>query len=384
MVVQDRGLPTGNTGPQVVDALRRFAPSLLQRRSSAWVRSTLNLLIRCRTPALGGHRYECDDCGYTAVLFNSCGNRHCPQCQGPRRRRWLDAQQALLLPVPHFQAVFTIPAELRPIARAHQREIYDLLLKTTYATLKQFAATRWQATPAVLAVLHTWARDLSFHPHVHCVVSAGGLTDDGGWLSVKPDFLFHVRPLQRLFRGKFLAGLAQLGLPLDDSQRIALAKARRKAALKNWNVYVEPPEGRDPAQMVKYLARYVYQTAISDHRMVACDEHTVTIATRDANTLTLTGPEFVRRFALHILPRGFRKIRHYGLLAPGARRQLAQARDIVQHLQAPAPPEPPDEPQPEPHPSTLVAGHHRCPKCNAPLRVYLVLPDPTASPRGPP
>jgi hypothetical protein len=380
VTAHDRGRQAGQPGPQVIDALRRFAPWFLQR-TSASTRSTLNLLLRCRTPALGGHRYECDDCGYTAVLYNSCGNRHCPQCQGPRRRRWLDAQQALLLPVPHFQAVFTLPAELRPIVRAFPRETYDLLLKTTWATLKQLAATRWHATPAVLAVLHTWARDLSFHPHVHCVVSAGGMTDDGGWLSVKPDFLFHVRPLQRLFRGKFLDGLEKLRLDLDRSQRIRLRNARRKAAFKNWNVYVEPPKGRDPALMVKYLARYVYQTAISSHRMVAVGHHTVTIRTRGTDTLTLTGPEFVRRFALHILPSGFRKIRHYGLLAPSARRHLAEARDIAQHLPATDPQ--PDE-QPAADANTGVEHHHRCPVCGAPLRVYLVPPDPAAWPRGPP
>ncbi|MEZ4241719.1 MAG: transposase [Myxococcota bacterium] len=368
----------------MIDALRRFAPSFLQRRVSGATRSTLNLLLRCRTPALGGHRYQCDDCGYSAVLYNSCGNRHCPQCQGVRRRRWVETQQALLLPVPHFQVVFTLPSELRPIVLRYPREAYAVLLKASYGALQKLAATKWHATPAVLAVLHTWARDLSFHPHVHCVIAAGGMTDDDGWVTVSNDFLFHVRPLQRLFRGLFLGGLRALRLDLHRAERIRLRNARRKAALKNWNVYVEPPKGRDPALMVKYLARYVYQGAISDHRILAIDEDTVTIRTRGSEQVTLPGPEFVRRFSQHFLPTGFRRVRHYGLLAPGARRRLEQARAITLHLRRQREPEgvPPDEPPA----ATIIIGTHRnaCPVCDSLLRVLIVPPDPTGWPRGPP
>ena len=162
------GRGAGDAGkPRVIDALRRFLPAFLKQQApSPMVRSTLELLVRCRTPALGGHRYDCDHCGYTAVLHNSCGNRHCPQCQGARRHRWAEAQQELLLSVPHFQVVFTLPAELRPIARTFQREVYDTLFQAAQETLQKLARTHWDATIGILAVLHTWARDLSFHPHI--------------------------------------------------------------------------------------------------------------------------------------------------------------------------------------------------------------------------
>jgi hypothetical protein len=371
----------------VIDALRRFAPAYLQqRRIAASTASTLESLLGCRTAALGGHRYECEDCGFTAVLYNSCGNRHCPQCQGARRRRWVDAQQRLLLPVPHFQVVFTLPAELRPIAYRFPREVYDLLFQAAQQTLQTLAATKWRAKPAILVVLHTWARNLSFHPHVHCVVSAGGLDQDGAWVSTDRDFLFAVAALQRLFRGLFLSGLTRLRLDLDRSQRIRLRNARRRAALKSWNVFVGRARSRDAMQMVKYLAQYAYQTAISDHRIVAIGPDTVTFRTRGTATVTLPGREFVRRFTFHVLPKRFRKIRHYGLLAPGARSRLAEARDLVAHLpHNPAPPTPPATPPPSEQASHPFPNR-RCPSCSAPLRVHRLLPDPPRGPwpRGPP
>jgi hypothetical protein len=367
----------------VIDALRRFAGSC---RISASTRSALESVLRCRTAALGGHRYECD-CGYIAVVYNSCGNRHCPQCQGPRRYRWLEAQQKLLLPVPHFQVVFTLPAELRPVARQFPKAVYDLLFRAADHALKRLAATRWGAMPGILAVLHTWARDLSFHPHVHCVVSAGGLTDDDGWVASRPDYLFATRALQAVFRGFFLAELRRLDLPLDLDQRIALRNARRKIARKGWVVHVERPEGRDPVLMLKYLARYVYQTALSDHRMVEITADTVTFRTRDTKTHTLAGAEFVRRFAQHVLPKGFRKVRHSGLLAPGRRNRLAAARDLIEHLPTRSPahdlvPAVPSEPV-----ATIVpTPRDRCPECGAPLRVHVIArpPLPVPSARGPP
>jgi hypothetical protein len=369
----------GPTGPGVIDALRRFTPSFLSRRRvSSSVRSTLGLLLQCRTSALGGHRYDCDACGYSTIVYNSCGNRFCPQCQGKRRHQWVEAQQQLLLPVPHFQVVFTLPAELRSIAKSFQRPIYDLLFHAAQLTLRKLATTHWQATPAILAVLHTWTREMNYHPHVHCVVSSGGLTDDDGWVHVDPTFLFSVRALQRLFRGLFLSKLTRLGLALDRGQRLHLRNARRKAALKNWVVFVEPPGDRDPDLLVKYLARYVYQTAISDHRVVAVTERDVTIRTRGTATLTLPGVEFVRRFTTHFLPKGFRKIRHYGLLAPGARSRLAEARELVRHIT-------PDRSRPEMTVTAHEIQRHDCPTCRTPLRRIRVPPAPRApSARGPP
>lgn len=293
VVAHPGGQATASARPRVIDALRRFAPLFLRGRVPRSTRSTLGALLDCRTAALRGHRYRCEDCDYVGVLYNSCGNRNCPQCQGPRRHRWLEQQQRLLLPTPHFQVVFTLPAELRPIARQYQREVYDALLRASSDTVLALAKTRWGAMPAILSVLHTWARDLSFHPHVHCVVSGGGLTDDDRWVAA-PDYLFAVRVLGSLFRGKFLAELSRLRLPLDRDERIALSRARSKAARKSWVAYVEAPQGRDPEQMVKYLSRYVYQTAISDHRMVAVTDETITFRTRGDKTRTLRGDAFVR------------------------------------------------------------------------------------------
>jgi predicted RNA-binding Zn-ribbon protein involved in translation (DUF1610 family) len=370
-----------------MDALHRFAPAFLdQVSSSPSTRSILGLLLRCRTPALGGHRYACEDCGFTADHYNSCGSRYCPQCQGRRRQRWLEAQQALLLPVPHFQVVFTLPSELRGIAKAWPREIYDLLFQAAQQTLQTLAQRQWNAKLAILAVLHTWTRELKDHPHVHCVVSGGGLTEDGAWVSSEREFLFPISTMRGLFRALFLAGLEDLRLPLNRRQRHKLRAARRH---RDWVVFVEAPEDRDPANLVKYLARYVYQTAISNSRIVSIGDATVTFRTRGDAVVTLPGVEFVRRFTQHFLPKGIRKIRHYGLLAPGARAQLALARDLTARSSSDDQPERLRESLPDTTP--LEEASARCPDCGSPLRYRLLkprvrtwAPTPPTSARGPP
>jgi hypothetical protein len=370
-----------------MDALHRFAPAFLdQVSSSPSTRSILGLLLRCRTPALGGHRYVCEDCGFTADHYNSCGSRYCPQCQGRRRQRWLEAQQALLLPVPHFQVVFTLPSELRGIAKAWPREIYDLLFQAAQQTLQTLAQRQWNAKLAILAVLHTWTRELKDHPHVHCVVSGGGLTEDGAWVSSEREFLFPISTMRGLFRALFLAGLEDLRLPLNRRQRHKLRAARRH---RDWVVFVEAPEDRDPANLVKYLARYVYQTAISNSRIVSIGDATVTFRTRGDAVVTLPGVEFVRRFTQHFLPKGIRKIRHYGLLAPGARAQLALARDLTARSSSDDQPERLRESLPDTTPREEASA--RCPDCGSPLRYRLLkprvrtwAPTPPTSARGPP
>lgn len=365
-------------GPRVIDALRAFAPLYLQRpQVSARARSILEVLLSCRTAARGGFRYECDHCGYSAVLYGSCGNRYCSQCQGLRRRQWVDAKQQLLLPVPHYQVVATLPSELRPLARRFPREIFDLLFRANHEMLQRFATSRWRATPAILSVLHTWARDLSFHPHVHSVVSAGGLTDDDGWVSGKGKFMFPVRAMSSVFRGIFLSRLTKLGLPLNPRERAALRIARGRAAKKSWVVYVEPAKDRDPNQLVKYLARYLYQNAISDHRILEVTGKIVRIRTRGTSEVTLSGQEFVRRFVQHILPKGYRRVRQYGLLAPGARPRLERARDLILNsVPVAAPPPVAGAPAAPPAPAAALSFGplNPCPTCGAPLRVYVVLP----------
>lgn len=372
----------------MIDALRRFAPAWLDGgQGCTHVRSTLSLLLKCRTAALGGHRYECDHCGYAVSRYYSCRNRHCSQCQGLRRRRWAEAKEALLLPVPHFQVVFTLPDELRPIARRFQREIYNVVLRASSETLHKLAAVHWSATPAILAVLHTWARNLSFHPHVHCVVSAGGLAADGGWVAADPDFLFPVAAMKRLFRGIVLARLTQLELPLSRPERIALRNARRAAARKSWSLRVESPRGRDRGHLVRYLARYVYQTAIDDRRILRVHGDRVTFRTRGASTVTLSGHEFVRRFSLHILPKRFRRIRQYGLLAPGQRPRLELARQIATHLAEPRPVVARADPVSTPTALAPSAAGLSCPcpVCRTPLRVRRLEAQTIAPPaRAPP
>jgi hypothetical protein len=373
----------------VIDALRRFAPSFLQeRRVSAGQHATLEVLLGCRTAARGGYRYECENCGYTAVLYGSCGNRYCSQCQAFRRYQWAETKQRLLLPVLHHQVVVTLPSELRSLATRFPDEIYDLLFKAGRTMLLKLAATHWNATPGILAVLHTWARNLSHHPHVHFVVSAGGLTADGQWTGTDGARLFPVDVMSPLFKGIFLSELTKLGLPLSVHERIALRHARRRAAAKRWNVHVDPAIGRDPANLVKYLARYVYQGAISDHRIVDIDDQSVTIRTRGSETVQLDGEEFVRRFAQHVLPKGFRRIRQYGLLAPSARPKLEQARAAIAN--APTPPPVPEPPPPDEaadagaEPLDDPASPKPCPVCGHLMHFYIVFRDLRPLARGPP
>ena len=319
--------PATRTGssPTVVEALRRFMPAYRKGRSLPEQKHlVLWRLLHCRTARLGGYRHTCADCGHSVLLYESCHDRHCSQCNGPRRARWARATQKLLLPVPHFMVTFTLPEELREIASLFPAEVYDLLLKVSADTLQSLAKEeRDPAMLSILSVLHSWSRTGIHHPHVHCLVAAGGMRPDGTWKDRSTRFLFPIKKMKRRFRGRFLTVLTKLGLPLTRAQGRRLRDARSRAADRDWVVRVDLPDERDPAQAVRYLARYVYQGPISDHRIVAMDEDTVTIRTRGAATCTMSGVEFVRRFQLHILPTGFRRIRLYGLLAPRKRRDLA-------------------------------------------------------------
>lgn len=317
--------------PRVIDALRAFAPQLYaQQRVDFGTRIALDQILRCRTPALKGHRYTCEDCGSSTVLHDSCGSRYCPQCQGRRRREWLERTQALMLPTPHFQVVFTLPAELRPLARADPRTIYALLFDAASHVLQTLARQHMGARLSILAVLHTWDRQLRLHPHVHCVVSAGGLCDDGTWTDTRPGFLFPHRVMQKMFQGRFLSRLDKALKPrLSDRYRRALKRLRKRLFRKRWVVHVEAPDERATGFLLKYLARYVYQTAISNSRIVAIGDDRVTLRTRGKATATIPGLEFVRRFTLHFLPYRFRKIRPYGLLAPSNRPRLTQAKALL-------------------------------------------------------
>jgi hypothetical protein len=352
---------TGSANPrpalEVADVIRRHGAAFLERHGgvlSSRQRKALHDLAACRTAALGGHVEHCLDCGARRIAYNSCRNRHCPKCQALARAQWLDGQAEHLLPVEYHHVVFTLPAAVADLALANPALLYDLLMRSAAATLREVAANpkRLGAVPAVLMVLHTWGQNLHHHPHVHCVVTGGGLSCDAAgkldasprWRACRPGFFLPVRVLSRLFRGKFLAGLraawsaGRLALPPSLA---GLAQAPTWAAWcvaltgKEWVVYAKAPFG-GPAQVLKYLARYTHRVAISNARLVELGEGTVRFRYKDYadvqrhKTMALTAEEFLRRFVQHVLPKGFVKIRHYGLLAPAQRAaRLALARRVL-------------------------------------------------------
>ena len=323
----------------------------------------LNALLACRTPALGGHRYRCQECGRTHFVPHSCRNRHCPLCQGQAARQWLAQQEVALLPVPYFHLVFTLPHALNPLIRQNQRALYRLLFEAATQTLLQFGRNRFQAQLGITAVLHTWSQTLLDHYHLHCIVTGGGLSEKGArWVPASGQYLFAVRALSAVFQGKFCAGLEQLyadqklefhGRLQPLAQPGSFKKLLRQAVSHKWVVYAKRPFA-GPQQVLAYLSRYTHRVAISPRRLLALDpqHQTVTFAWKDyadgakPKTMTLDLPEFVRRFCLHLLPERFVKIRHFGFLSNRQRkRRVVQARALLNRvpppgLPAPAPPEP--------------------------------------------
>jgi len=285
--------------------------------------------MTCRTAALGGHLYVCDTCGHELPLYNSCRNRHCPACQALDQERWIRKREERLLPVGHHHVVFTLPSELRALARRHPKELHSLLFKAASDVLSELASTRWGARLGLTAVLHTWTRELTFHPHLHCIVTAGGLSLDGERWIDQSRYLFPVRQLRRAYSTKVIEQLRHaraqgtLSLPEDGATPDSQAWQAFLQSLPKWRrwvLHVEAPFGRS-THVLRYLGRYTHRVAISDARIVAIDECTITFRTRDENRMTLAAEEFIRRFLLHILPRGFHKIRHFGLYASQPQRR---------------------------------------------------------------
>jgi len=335
--------------PTVAGVIRSVLDEFLGRDDPGLTpeqRRTLNDLAACRTAALGGHVLECPECGHQQIAYNSCGNRHCPTCQATASARWLEARAAELLPVPYFHLVFTLPDALNPIALANPRVVYDLLLRCAAETVLEVAANpdHLGARTGVLAVLHTWGQALQFHPHAHCVVPGGGLSlDRARWVGSRPDFFLPVRVLSRAFRGKFLEGLraasasGRLRLP-GRSGEAAGAEFERlvSAAVRtDWVVYAKRPFG-GPEVVLKYLARYTHRVAISDGRLLDFEDGIVSFRYKDyahgdrKRVMRLSASEFVRRFLLHVLPAGFVRIRHYGILSNRQRQgDLALCRELL-------------------------------------------------------
>jgi len=307
-------------------------------------------IIQCRTAALGGHLEQCDQCGHQQIAYNSCRNRHCPKCQAAARREWMEERQTELLPVEYFHVVFTLPEQLCALALQNKRLIYGFLFKAASHTLLEITADpkHLGASIGFLAVLHTWGQTLQLHPHLHCVIPGGGTSpDQSRWISCRKGFFLPVKVLSRLFRGKFVAYLraeyeqghltfhGQLEYLREGDQ---FARLLRELSKIEWVVYAKPPFG-GPERVLKYLARYTHRVAISNQRLVAFSDGQVTFRWKDyaagnaVKEMTLDVREFTRRFLLHILPRGFVRIRHYGLLANRCRRErLEHCRKLLEHV----------------------------------------------------
>jgi hypothetical protein len=354
--------------------------------------AVLRAIARCRTAALGGHADVCGACGYTTIAYNSCRNRHCPKCQALSQARWLEQRMERVLPTHAFHVVFTLPSELHGLVLANRETLFALLFAAAAEALLELGRDpRWLgAELGITSVLHTWTRDLRFHPHVHCIVTGGGLSLDGQrWIATRPDYLFPVKVLGALFRGKFLACLNELyargalrlegpAMKLADPARFA--RVRDKLYRSRWVVYSKPPFG-GPEQVFRYLGRYTHRVGLSNQRLVALDERGVTFRTRGAQTATLAPHEFLRRFLLHVLPKGFVKIRHYGLMAAsnvGTRLAVAQ-----RLLGTEPPPRAADTPKaPRDFRELLLAltgiDLRCCPRCGAFAMQRLPLPSPVA------
>jgi hypothetical protein len=378
-------------GPSLAEVLRLglgLAPPKLPSHQWRIVRA----LLACRTPMLGGHRYRCQDCGQTHFVPHSCRNRHCPLCQGQAAHAWLEQQEAALLPVPYFHLVFTLPHELNPLIGQNQRAVYKLLFVAASQTLLEFGQNRYGAQVGITAVLHTWSQTLLDHYHLHCIVTGGGLIRDGSrWVAAQSHYLFGVRALSAVFRGKFCAGLQQLyaagklefhGQLAELAGRTGFERLVRQATRRSWVVYAKRPFA-GPQQVLAYLSRYTHRVAISPRRLLALDhqEQTVTFAWKDyadgarSKNMALAVGEFVRRFCLHLLPERFVKIRHYGLLANCHRRtRIAQARGLLSPP-TPSGSTPAGNALPEATVASETAPPRACPFCGSHrLRLIEIVP----------
>ena len=336
--------------PEVADVFRSHGAAFERSQGgsiAAEQRRVLRELAICRTPALGGHRFRCDRCGYERVAYHSCRNRHCPKCQAHARARWLDDRRRELLPVPYFHVVFTVPERIGPLALQNKRQVYGILFRSVAETLQTLARDprHLGAEIGFMAILHTWGQTLQHHPHLHCVVPGGGIGPDGqSWVSSRANFFLPVRVMSRVFRGKFLDHLQQAfrrgelafhGRLTDLAQDAAWARWMRRVRSASWVVYAKPPFG-GPQQVLKYLARYTHRVAISNHRLESFDQGEVRFRWKDyargnrQRVMTVDAVEFIRRFLLHVLPRGFVRIRHYGFLANRDRRHHIEViRDLA-------------------------------------------------------
>ena len=369
---------------EVADILRAHGAAYCAgHRVSMEQAAVMRHLVACRTATLGGHVDACDQCGFQRVSYNSCRDRHCPKCQAAKRAQWVEQRLARLLPVPYFHVVFTLPEQLKPLTLRNRRRLYELLFRCASATLLQLAADskRLGAQIGLTAVMHTWGQNLLFHPHLHCVVTGGGLTAAGNqWIAARQGYLLPVKVMGRLFRGKFLHGLQRLyeaGELTFAGSTAALANPKDFSALRDslyrrdWVVYAKPPFG-GAEHVYRYLGRYTHRVAISNSRLMAMDDDRVRFHYKDyadgnqKKQMTLHAEEFIRRFLLHVLPKRFVRIRHYGLMAGrNVDTRLKRCRALLESAKEPPPPAASPSalklPSPEHDPAT-------CPRCRGPLQ----------------
>jgi hypothetical protein len=314
---------------EIADIFRNYGQTYMSNHKLCSQQyKTIRAIVACRTAGLGGHLSRCDKCKYELISYNSCRNRHCPKCQAMQKERWIDARTAELLPTEYFHVVFTLPHHLNPLAQGKPQLIYNLLFQTASDTLLQFSSNpKWLgAKPSITMVLHTWGQNLAQHIHVHCIISGGGLTKNQQWKHAKRKFLFPIRALSKVFRGKYLEQLKvflnnnEVCLPNDSTNKETIQKLISLLYQKDWVVYAKPPFA-GPEQVLKYLGRYTHRIAIGNHRLVAFQNNTVSFKWRDyadnsqQKIMQLNVNEFTRRYLLHILPKGFQRLRHYGILA---------------------------------------------------------------------
>ena len=373
------------SGVELADIFRAYGESYRRNHPlPVFYLKVMQAVERCRTAALGGHLEQCNTCGYERPAYNSCRNRHCPKCQSLAKVKWLDKQKSELLPTGYFHLVFTLPHELNPLILVNKKPLINILFQSVWQTLAQFARRGLGGTPGITAVLHTWDQTLLDHFHLHCLVPAGVLSfDRNRWVSARQDFLFPVKALSVVFRGKFLDSLKKsfdqnkllfVGqiVPFADADAFnGLMNGLRK---KPWVVYAKKPFG-SPAHVLDYLGRYTHRVALSNNRICSFHNGEVTFAYRDRKNrdrrklMTLDAEEFIRRFLLHVIPKGLMRVRHYGFLANHSKDCLSKCRQFIGLT--PAPPPPPQRSTEELMLALMGIDIHRCPLCQKGTLVWV-------------
>lgn len=312
---------------EIQDIFNQLDPSYINRLHLSQIKA-FRAISNCRTSALGYHANSCDNCDYEKFAYNSCRNRNCPKCQTLKKEQWIHKQEQYLLDIPYFHVVFTLPSELNQITLQNQSVVYTLLFKAVSETLKELASDEKYlgAKLGLTTVLHTWGQNLSYHPHIHCIIPGGGLTSDGKWKNSREKFFLPVKVLSRKFRGKFLSYLKNADLAFyttiaDLENPVHFSSLISSLHQKEWVVYCKKPFG-SAKLVISYLGRYTHRVAITNNRIISATDNQVTFTYRDyrdsnkIKEMTLSTEEFARRFLMHVLPSGFHKIRHFGLLAP--------------------------------------------------------------------